>query len=497
MTPQALNNHQRINTRQAYGQTNFEWSSSVLEDIVAHGIDRKHAFFNIFGETGTVVTTRDLTHDELTGVSYTLQDLEHSHPDYAFNFPSKTVTERSSGNCFQLKKFLQARNWETPGVQHVLELASQQRMLLMSAHPWFLIGGSVAANGENIASSCHHPNSSHADYKSGAISYGIDRSTIMFGLWDPEYNGLIGRQLVYIDREAPGIITGRKYGSITEMDSSHLRKHLYKLIRPEISTNAWKKTKDYHIEKDGFRGYLDDGYFEGFRPQKDNRIEIILSAPMCPSCGEKHYHGTLVCEDCNTQDSAYSSCEACGCDLDEDDCYGSDDGTYCESCFYERYFRCDGCGDAIYLENKCHTDTGYDYCEDCADRRGYSECEKCGDWSKSLNELVNSNYVCDGCLPNNFVTCHDCGRGDNDKYMYPSVEGEMYCKYCVEDLDTCDECGCVTSNGLSETTDGINVCTQCVEDKYIYTCPSCNCVSETEGACCQECATDNLFLLAA
>lgn len=496
MKPEAIVTRQRYNTLTAYRGTNFEWSTSVLDDIVEGGIKRKHPFFTLFGEEGTVVAPREFTHEEYVSGNWTLRDLERAHPDYAFNYPARTVTERVTGKCVQLKKFLKARDWHEDSIFDVLSQLEQQRPLFISAHPWFLIGGSVAAGGGNVECSCHHPGSSTKDYKSGAISYGIDRQTIMFGLWDTDDNGLLGRQLVYVDREAPGIIAGRKYGKITETDSSHLRKVLYKLLKPEVSLGDWKKTKDYKLDRNGYNGYLDKDHFEGYRPQKDNTIDITLSSPRCPCCGDTHSNGELMCSACGDDDRYDAYCESCNCGLTDDECFNTDDGPYCESCFDDRYFNCHGCGENYDLDEKCDTTNG-PYCQSCAERKGYTQCERCDDWVRDTHTLVDGGTVCESCLPSDFVQCVECYEWDRDKYMETSVEGARYCSSCVGDLDTCDDCGGVTCNGLFNTTDGLEVCSKCVKTKYIHTCPACDCVSETEGACCHECATDNLFLLAA
>jgi len=239
MTPEEFINYQKNNTLEAYDASGKDYSTSTLDDIVYRGIERKQGLFSILqSEAGVLSFERPLDDQELIKKSYRLETLAGDNPSFAFNFANKQVTERETGKCLPLKKWLKNHyeHLEDYWIEDTIREAEATKTLLIAAHPWFLIGSSVAAGGRNVESSCHHPASSAEDYKSGAIAYSLDKQTLIFGVWDTNADGLSGRQLVWIDKNAPGIVTGRKYGEIGELDSSFLRKLLYPLISPEHKT---------------------------------------------------------------------------------------------------------------------------------------------------------------------------------------------------------------------------------------------------------------------
>lgn len=487
--------NQRHNTLQAYDRSGYEYSTSVLSNIVTYGLASKQRIINKLGNS-VVVVPRQLTDIELLESSFTLRDMVNAHPDYSFSFMSKTVTERGTGKCRPIRKFLAERDWTDEGIDHVLSLCDQRRQLFIAAHPWFLIGSSVGANGRNVESSCHHPASGTNDYKSGPISYARDNCTIIFGLWNEDAQGMTGRQLVYVDQNA-GIITGRLYGHITEGDSSHVRKELYKLLMPDVPASAWKKTKDFDIDKDEYYGYLDNDYFTGYRPNKDHCIEVCLEVPVCPSCGGIQHEGYLLCDDCYDGDRC--KCYNCGDRISEDDCYYDPDGnTMCYYCFEREYFSCYRCGESHDRDDACIEEgSGNMYCQECAERTGLTQCENCEKWTEDIHSMVDGNYLCGSCLPSDAVQCSDCHCWEREKYTTSTIEGSVLCTNCDRSVEECEECGQYTTSGLTETIHGSSVCSECVNTMFPNVCPGCGLAQEGEGVCSDECAANNLFKMAA
>ena len=82
---------------------------------------------------------------------------------------------------------------------------------------------------------------------------------------------------------------------------------------------------------------------------------INFSGPAeCMCCGAEIYPehqdaDTLLCNNCNV----FCTCEECGCELDEDQCYTGPDGyTYCEECYNEIFRECEQCG-AVENRDNC------------------------------------------------------------------------------------------------------------------------------------------------
>lgn len=492
MTPEIheIIQQQKNNTLKAYNDSNRDYSESALDDIVEQGLDAKHALYQVI-EDGVLLVKRPYTEEELVRESYFLQIIQQKYAAYAFDFSHKQVTERASGKCMPLKKWLKVNNWEDHQIDQYLIDTSKERRLIIACNPWFLIGSSVAARGENVENSCHHPASNTEDYKSGAIAYSLDYQTIIFGAWDGL--GLTGRQLVYVDLQAPGIVAGRKYGDMTETDSKFLRSHLYPLISKDYKYSEWKKSGNHRIERNGYRGYLDDSYFEGYRPQRDNQIVINLTNALCPSCGGRNYNGELLCDGCGQEKFR---CAGCGDYVNSDEEYYSEiiGESYCSSCYHERFFRCERCDTEHDREELCEC-SGYDYCHNCAERRGYSYCTSCDTWETDCVSTADGEPICQGCVESDgLVRCEHCFDYDDPSNMVQTIEDEYYCQtHADRYLTECGHCGGFTSTSTHTTTTELEVCANCADDVFIHSCPACGLLSETPGVCCEECATEMMF----
>ena len=81
---------------------------------------------------------------------------------------------------------------------------------------------------------------------------------------------------------------------------------------------------------------------------------------------------------------------------------------------------------------------------------GPSQCMGCGEATDSIGE---NELLCDECL--NIKYCSECGcRIDPDYDNYTeTVDGDIYCDYCNDDLPTCEICGATYSHNSSLIND--------------------------------------------
>jgi hypothetical protein len=133
------------------------------------------------------------------------------------------------------------------------------------------------------------------------------------------------------------------------------------------------------------------------------------------------------------------TCDACGDRVDEDYTFSghNDDGTYCESCYNDRFSSCDKCNET-YDRDDIHSVSGsrYDYlCEHCLDRIGAVKCEDCGDYSVDDYHIMqdSENVYCESCADRNTEFTCQCG----ERFEYAMDDGDK-CESC--DYVYCDKC---------------------------------------------------------
>jgi len=437
----AINEYQAINTRSAYRKNNI--STSYLDNIVEDSETAKQALVSLFKGQDTLCFKRTKSAEELAQVPV-LKRLIVVHDKHSFSFVSKTVTERETGKCLQLSKYLAAIGEDCK--EQALAACSETVTLVLSVNPWFLLGCSVEAGGRQLDSSCHYPG---GDYASGPVSYALDNCTAVAAIWDD--TGLTGRMLIHIDADNAGIVTSRLYGDFSETDSSFIRKEIYKLF-PAYKSKDWKKTGDYCFKEYDFSGYTDSGNYQGYRAQHSETLKFKLVSPMCPECGSEHGEQELSC--CNGR----YTCECCGERLHEDDMYSTDNGTYCQECLDEWFFNCERCGGAHEIADLCNCD-GTSYCSYCAERKGYYKCSDCGEWTEDYT-CYNDELLCERCLPDGGY-CERCGEYHAQEDMTTTQENKHYCSDCLDDYSTrCESCGEHTDS-TSETIEGYQLCALC------------------------------------
>lgn len=407
--------------------------------------------------------------------------------NFSFSFKSLTVTERATGLCKPLKKWLKANT--ILDVENVLKELSEapKYIFIISANPYFLIGSSVRANGEQLENSCHYPGKEHA---CGSVSYALDSITYAFFKWSLEDNGIIGRQMIYLNAEKTGLVTGRKFGDFTDSDSSYLRPFFYKALN--LNKNEFKKAKsdDFSFDDSEYKGYLDSGCFALYRTEQTTQ-NFILAAPLCISCGSEHRENTIICCD-------KYSCACCGFTTrDEEELTYVDaaGGSICESCLDNNYSYCEACGEYCDSEEVHEAgNTGNYYCEYHLEKKGYVACSECGEYRDDCLESVDGELICEDCQARyDYRFCKKCNFLEKFNYMSESIEGNLFCGSCVEDLNKCDCCGDYQESRLTKTVWNTFLCDNCIDKHATDTCPGCGLAQDSENACSHTCATNNLF----
>ena len=489
MNAEELNRQQERNYRAALSVCEIE--ADYLPEIVTASRDAKEALKTILGAE-TLIFKRPLSQGELECDCY-LFNLYRENPDYAFSFTAKHVTERATGTCTQLKKWLEKADYPKEEITRLLDLCAGTKTLFLSCNPFFLLGSSVCANGDRLDNSCHYPGgaSGGTSYPSGTVSYALDGCTLVAGTWSD--NGLTGRQLIHLDTENRGLLACRLYGNMCKEEAKALRKEIYKLFQ----SPDWKKTAHFTYSTAGFHGYSDTPYFECYRQNQERAPEFVMSAPLCISCGNEHSKDEISC----CSESGRYTCAACGDRVREDDVYRTDAGdTYCESCYYERYFYCDACGETCNLSEQVEIRergrTTY-VCRDCAESKGYALCTDCDTWTDDYT-CYNDECYCSDCLPEG-ETCDKCGEYFAREDLTETQENSHYCAGCLpRRADKCTMCGEFTESAnrtgdlfhplICDTCSGtLTPCKVCGEVYVI------NNLNPANPLCSHECATDNLF----
>lgn len=471
---------QKKNVIRAY--KNCDVSTDYLAEIAETSEENKTAIKDFLGSS-TLTFTRPLTPEEYTEI-YDLNAIITSYPEYSFAFIAKTATNRATGHCQPLKKFLEKDNVLAATITDLLALCDTKITLGISCNPYFLIGASVKSNGQQLDSSCHYPKTD-SDYASGAISTALDCHTVTAFRWNGD--GISGRQLIYLDESFNGMVCGRLYGDMSETDSSFIRKEIYKLA----STAAWKKTKDFHFEKRGYCGYLDDSHFIAYRNEKGHPIRITLVSPICPECGDRHNDGAISC----CTDSRYICC-SCGDRVSENDYCCTDYGDiYCPDCYYDNFDSCAHCGET-FSKGETYDCNGDYLCEYCAEKKGFYKCSDCGDYTQDYT-FCNDELYCGRCLPEG-NSCVACGEYfESDDLTQATDTEDHYCEPCRDKyLSQCETCKEYVSD-IFNTCDDKEVCQECLDS--LPACSACGDVysvwtlHSVNPVCSADCATTNIF----
>ena len=108
----------------------------------------------------------------------------------------------------------------------------------------------------------------------------------------------------------------------------------------------------------------------------------------------------------------------------------------CNDCM-EHYVVCNDCGDHVYETDYIYSDlTDACYCQSCYDER-FTRCNECDCELEIENSRQddNGNYYCDDCYYERFATCRNCGNDyERDEMHYDDDTDEYYCDDCYDEL---------------------------------------------------------------
>ena len=140
------------------------------------------------------------------------------------------------------------------------------------------------------------------------------------------------------------------------------------------------------------------------------------------------------CEDC-ADSNGYTLCVDCEEWVDEDTTHGYNDCDYCESCFNSLDIRfCCGC-DEYFDSSEVHECGNNWYCTSCANNKGWYECYDCEDYTDCTyvgneNDYCESCFfdlffICDGCDDTYELDDRvDCDYGSYCSGCRPGTEDE-------------------------------------------------------------------------
>jgi len=155
----------------------------------------------------------------------------------------------------------------------------------------------------------------------------------------------------------------------------------------------------------------------------------------CAECGGYTYpsdsievDGRVLCSDC-ANSAGWAHCSDCGKVTDDNAC--SEDGDYyCQSCYDEKYVKCESCDCEVCKEDARQSDCRDWYCEECYNETFFS-CEHCS--SEVCNDSgrtdENGNCYCQSCYSDLYSSCETCGcEVHRDNVCYCERDGNAYCE---------------------------------------------------------------------
>lgn len=332
-----------------------------------------------------------------------------------------------------------------------------KRYTVLSCHP---VDYLLMSHG-NSWTSCHTIDKEKRDsnssddhwslcHSSGTVSYMLDRTSMVYYQMSPEEdeNNLelkpkVVRQMYHYQDGA--MITGRLYpqgnDNYGDVYTPH-REIVERIISESLGVpNLWKiKKGDSACRKhDISKGTHYEDYqrfdtcnFVYLRGTDGTQAIEIGENPICIRCGEEHYNSYYI--DC----CSVRICPGCGREIriDVDDCIEIDGEYYCDDCVI------------------C--------CDHCENYHPRSDMR----YVDSTNQ-----YVCNGCVEEDFVTCSHCGELVLETDAFQDVYGEYYCVYCFEHQVTEFDGEMYPKNEVGECTECGAVCLS--EDMIDGMCPDC------------------------
>lgn len=188
------------------------------------------------------------------------------------------------------------------------------------------------------------------------------------------------------------------------------------------------KVHDTHTVELSHNGVVP--YFDSFHTGKFDDNTLYLTT----GYGECDFNST----DGSLPESGIE-CGDCGCLVQEDDTFSTDDGLICESCYSDNYSSCQRCGYTTYNDDVREIQTGVRY--------------------------NDTEYWCLYCADNHSTHCNECCNQfcDNSAPTTATEDtGDHYCSKCAESLAHCNDCGESFANSDNlHTHDDELVCSDC------------------------------------
>lgn len=159
-------------------------------------------------------------------------------------------------------------------------------------------------------------------------------------------------------------------------------------------------------------------------------------------------------------------CYACGDGIDEGEaCVGTDEQSYCESCYDERFFICYRCGLTESVDNAVMTHEGMRICPTCYETH-YFTCEECDEVYHHVSSVLVGGCdrtVCNDCFEDEYFRCDDCEEDFHVDEKHAGPGGTSVCPECAEQYAECAECGEVFEKDA--LVDGM--CSDCATDELV------------------------------
>ena len=130
-------------------------------------------------------------------------------------------------------------------------------------------------------------------------------------------------------------------------------------------------------------------------------------------------------------------CHECGEKINDYSYTGSDNETYCKSCFNDKFTYCCDCDEVVEIDDATYLDNlDRHVCNSCLDDN-YTKCDDCCDYvSNSRINNYNNISLCNDC-DYNYYTCSTCGdRIHEDDIRCDDDSGDNYCCNCYDDRPT-------------------------------------------------------------
>ena len=292
-------------------------------------------------------------------------------------------------------------------------------------------------------------------YCGGTESYMLDNSSVVFYFLPNDFNGdspefedKVKRCMFYLGEDK--LIQSRVYPDGRDGGDKSLAADIRGIMQ-KIVSELWNVPNYWSIEKGTdacrkvtesygphYRDYLhyndcNVSYMKRIDGYKNEKIVVIGSEIICPSCGKTHgTEDNIFCDDCNEN---IQKCADCGCRIyDEEDIYWVDGEAYCRDCVCY----CDCCDDYYRREYTTYVNNrGVDVCSSCLSRYfTWSDYENDYVYNDEIVETSEGRICCSD--SDGYFECARCGEYHNSE-LFHEFDYEGYCGNCFEEIDVYED----------------------------------------------------------